>query len=394
MGCQQTPAEPPSPSLSMPVDPTSLARIEWVIGLDREPVRRNLLITQGYHDLSDALAGALGRENANWCTFASWASRTAGRFIREEEVPAAFRVLLGKLEPIHVSLARLNDALARVNTEASRDHDGILAIVRDTVRDVAEAIAAGNLAVFGELAPLFARALAVLAADEKPTALDTLVAELRPGPSERDGQTLLMSALRTYAVARAEADPRRKAAHMLFANGQVGLHEQIRLQRFIAGSINAPLRDALSAALEESGEGMPHPLAHEVHAVVSRMLHPIADATEALWQRFATRELMTLELPDGTLMLGRDVPAPPHAPLYPEVLDPIDDPAVSEFLGQYGADKPLAHDLDDRDWARLSYRMAYILELFRSRQCDAALFDEPLTREERAQAERATCTSG
>ena len=35
-----------------------------------------------------------------------------------------------------------------------------------------------------------------------------------------------------------------------------------------------------------------------------------------------------LELPDGTLMLGRDVPAPPHAQLYPEVLDRIDDPRL------------------------------------------------------------------
>ena len=95
---------------------------------------------------------------------------------------------------------------------------------------------------------------------------------------------------------------------------------------------------------------------------------------------------MTLELPDGTLMLGRDVPAPPHAPLYPEVLERIEDHKVTEFLAQYGADDPLAHDFDDRDWARLSYRMAYILELFRSRQCDAALFGEPLTPKERALA--------
>ncbi len=374
-------------SIRMNTDPTSSEHVEWVIGLDREPVRRNLLITQGYHELSHALAGELGRENANWCTFASWASRTAGRFIREEEVPRAFRALLGKLEPVQVSLARVNDALARVDSEASRDPDRILDVARDTVRDVAQAIAAGNLAVFGELAPLFAQAVAALEADGKPTALDALAAELRPGPSERGGQALLMSALKTYAAARAEKDPRRKAAHMLLANAEVGLHEQIRLQPFIAGSINAPVRDAIAEVLEESGQGLPHPLAHEAHAVVSRLLHPVSDAAEALWQRVATRELMTLELPDGKLMLGHDVPAPPHAPLYPEVLARIADLRVTEFLAQYGADDPLAHDLDDRDWARLSYRMAYILELFRSRQCDAALFGEPLTPKERAVAQ-------
>src|SRR4051794_30910209 len=86
--------------------PTSLERVEWVIGLDGEPARRNLLITQTYHDLSAALAHALGPESANWCTFATWASRTAGRFIREDEVPHVFRLLLGRFEPVHVTLAR------------------------------------------------------------------------------------------------------------------------------------------------------------------------------------------------------------------------------------------------------------------------------------------------
>ena len=373
-------------SRALNTDPTSGEHIEWVIGLDREPVRRNLLITQGYHDLSHALAGVLGRENANWCTFASWASRTAGRFIREDEIPKAFRALLGKLEPVQVSLARVNEALARVDSEATRDPDRILDVARDTVHDVAQAIAAGNLDVFGELAPLFARTLAALAADDKPTALDSLAADLRPGPSERGGQTLLISAFKTYAAARAEKDRHRKAEHMLLANAEVGLHEQIRLQPFIAGSINAPVRDAIAEVLEDAGSGLPHPLAHEAHAIVSRLLHPVSDAAEALWQRLATRELMTLELPDGTLMLGRDLPAPPHAPLYPEVLGRIDDPKLGEFLAQYGADDRLAHELDDRDWARLSFRMAYILELFRSRQCDAKLFGEPLTPKERAEA--------
>ena len=180
-----------------------------------------------------------------------------GRFIREEEVPRAFRALLGKLEPVQVSLARVNDALARVHSEASRDPDRILDVARETVRDVAQAIAAGNLAVFGELAPLFAKAVGALEADGKTTALDALAAKLRPGPSERGGQALLMSALKTYAAARAEKDPRRKAAHMLLANAEVGLHEQIRLQPFIAGSINAPVRDAIAQVLEAQVRGCP-----------------------------------------------------------------------------------------------------------------------------------------
>ena len=92
---------------------------------------------------------------------------------------------------------------------------------------------------------------------------------------------------------------------MLLANGQVGLHEQIRLQPYIAGSIDAPLRDALYVALDELGQSLPHHVAHAVHALASRLFHPVADAVSRLWEEFATRELMTLSLPDGELLLGR-----------------------------------------------------------------------------------------
>jgi hypothetical protein len=365
---------------------TSLEWIDWVIALDDEPVQRNLLITQGYHDLSEALAGALGRENANWCTFATWASQTAGRFIREEEVPAVVRLLLGRIAPIQVVLAHVDAALARVHEEASVDRDGVLDTIRGVVHDVSQLIAAGNLEVFGELAPLFSRVSAAFAAEEGADALDDVIAGLRPGSSERGGQALLAGALHTYAEARGEHDVRRKAALMLRANGEVGLHEQIRLQPFIAGAIDAPIRDALAAALEEVGEGLPRPLAHEVHAVVSRAVHPIADAAESAWEEIVTCELMTLQLPDAELMLGRDLPAPRGEPLYPPVLDPVDDRQTLALLASFGAVDPLEHGGATQDWARLSERMRYILELFRSRQLDARLHDEPFTAAQRATA--------
>jgi hypothetical protein len=65
-----------------------------IVALESQPVLRNLLITQCYHDLSCEIARVLGATNANWCTYATWASKTAGRFIRNDEVPALFRKLL------------------------------------------------------------------------------------------------------------------------------------------------------------------------------------------------------------------------------------------------------------------------------------------------------------
>jgi len=355
-----------------------------VIGLDAEPVRRNLLITQCYHDLSAELARVLGAENANWCTFATWASHTAGGFIREDEIPAAFRLLLGRFVPLHVTLTRANAALARVHDDATVDDDSVLELVRDVVHDVSRLIAAGNLLVFGELAPVFSRTIEALDGNSSAEPLRVVEETLKPGLSERGGQSLLRSALEDYAAARLEPEARRKAQRMLLANGQVGLHEQIRLQPFIAGAIDAPIRDALYDVLAEAGERLPHGLRREVHALMSRLLHPVADAAERLWQEFSTRELMTLSLPDRTLVLGEDLPAPRGQPLYPALLDPIDDPETAELLDQYEADRPGVAGTAASDWARLSDRMRYILDLFRSRQRDASLMDEPFTDEQRA----------
>ena len=72
------------------IHPPSRQEIESIIGLDGEPVIRNLRITQCYHDLSQAVASVIAETNVNWCTFATWASKTAGRFIRGELV-AMFR---------------------------------------------------------------------------------------------------------------------------------------------------------------------------------------------------------------------------------------------------------------------------------------------------------------
>jgi hypothetical protein len=358
--------------------------VAWIVGLESDPVRRNLLITQCYHDLSAALGKRLGAEHANWCTFATWASRTAGRFIRDEEVPAAFRDVLTGSTHLDRGIERANLALGRFHADAAIPKDVVLDIARRIVHEVGELITRGNLAVFSELGPVFARAIAALDEDGDGAALRRLGETLTEGSSERGGQTRLRLALNGYARARSEASLHRQAELMLLANARIGLHEQIRLQPFIAGSIEAPIRLALLDPADEAARRLPRGLRTLCRGALRLALRDASKAAERHWEELCTRELMTLQLPGETLLLGRQLPAPKGQPLYPALLDPIDDPETLDFLRRQDADHPAPLG-GAVNWTELADRMRYIVDLFRSRQLDAALQGGPFTDDQQRQ---------
>jgi hypothetical protein len=65
----------------------SLPSVDEVDGIATllDPVIRNLQITQCYQELSAGMAQRAGW-HANWCTFATWASKQAGQTIRKEDL--------------------------------------------------------------------------------------------------------------------------------------------------------------------------------------------------------------------------------------------------------------------------------------------------------------------
>lgn len=77
-----------------------------------EPVLRNLLITLRYHALTISLARVVGPTNANWATFATWASKTAGESIRGELVPGELAALFGAEGELEHSFGELKRAIA------------------------------------------------------------------------------------------------------------------------------------------------------------------------------------------------------------------------------------------------------------------------------------------
>ena len=94
---------------------------------------------------------------------------------------------------------------------------------------------------------------------------------------------------------------------------------------------------------------------------------------------------MTLHLPGETLVLGRSLRAPASQPLYPPLLDPVDDPEALGFLKEHHALGPDRVGSAAVNWTRLADRMRYIIDLFRSRQRHRPLQNQPFTAEQQRQ---------
>lgn len=166
-----------------------------------------------------------------------------------------------------------------------------------------------------------------------------------------------------------------------------GLHEQIRLQPSIAGSLRLPFGKEVRALYERhhrakySGE-----LLDRFHFIIEVLLRPvfreIDEELNEIWRRCVTRLFMELRLPGGDIHLGTDLQPRPGQPLFPRALQTIELDDLRKFLAVYGADGNTAQESGAEDWADIPERMHFILTLFRSRQQDGGLFSQPFSLEQ------------
>lgn len=358
------------------------------IGAIGDPVIRNLRITQCYHELALAIAQR-ATPGANWCTFATWASRQAGQTIRGEDFVRAAEDILGSHE-----VAQVVTVIIRLSsrTAGALTHDTILEAVHRAVdpeaalRRAADAVAIGNRKVFVEIGREFARWRGTAAAADAPDAAATaaFTDALRAGEPP-DGQRLLREAFAAYGNAcRATSDSER-AALMLLGNLLVGLHEQTRLQPQIQAALDATIDpDAVRAAL--------FPLVMpgvwlRLRARISRLIgRPMpadvaVDALVAVIRRrlraVITDLLMTLRLPGVSLHLGRDVRGE-----FPPELRAIDYPPLRTLLASIDPTPNATMGSGAEDWANLRQRMHYIADLFRCWHARPELFTAPFTPEQ------------
>lgn len=352
-------------SLATPEDCEAIVRTEHV-------VLRNLKITQMYHRLSLDIARLVGQRDANWCTFATSASKTAGYSIRREEMPFLDTwQKLCSVPRIGTLLEPFGQTLASVSASV-----GLSERIDAILDDVSAHISAGNLKVFAELGPLFAKFVARFhdSPEYERAALVAFLDEtLLVGPTELGGQDLLREALTHYYDAMFEQSEKARAELMLLGNLKIGWHEQMRLQPQIEAALNVPIEVGLRGAVAFRGG--------------ERLERRIAEAIRKPMREMATRLLMRLRLPRGDMRLGRDVPAVHRRSMFPDVLRTLHNAELVALVAKLDNDVDTCVGSYASDWASLEQRMNFIVDLFRTRQRSLDLFESPFEYDQRLQME-------
>jgi hypothetical protein len=311
-----------------------------------DPVICNLRITLAHQQLSLALHRITGAgSGANFHTWAVWGSKKAGRTIRQEDAPflpragSSLGTLLGAGSTAVVAHGSVR---RRVGVSVAAGAAAAVTLNRAAhgLLDRATAhILGGNVTVLTDIGRETARFVSSLSEphDGDENRITDFLAGLRLGPACSGGQDLLRGAYRHYYDASREADRDRRDELMLCANLLAILHEHQRLEPYIEASVPRPLR------------------------------------------RFVTKHLLGFAVGAEALKVSSDVPARGPSQ-FPDTLRTIENHELEMLLcGPHGWDRTpdtvagsAAHD-----WTKLSDRMNFIVDLFRSRQTDPNLFKSP-----------------
>ncbi len=355
--------------------------IPSVIEVDRiallsDPVSRNLQITQCYHELSLAMAQRTCND-ANWCTFATWASKQAGQTIRKEDLKRALEAALATAPATMAASADVASTARQISVR--QDVDQIRQKAWEAMNPLAAidrasaAVARGNQKVFAEIGREFARFIAACRDDAAfdPDNIARFCAALQPGDPP-DGQRYLRQAFMRYYQAFFETEAKTRVELMLLANLEIGFHEQTRLQPEIAEALDAWLVDPEQFTRRLIGLLFPY-RSWLVYAllIIRRILKQSTQFDTAISRLIAvarqqvrwllTEHMMLLNLPHGIrLRLGDDLSAG-----FPEVLRQITSPDLCILLDQIDPTPDSLSESGAADWADLPDRLHFIVDLFR-----------------------------
>src|ERR1043166_280397 len=287
-----------------------------------DPILRNLQITQCYYEISQSAAQWAGF-SANWCSFATWASKQAGQTIRMEDLIRAFEERFYLSAEISSVLEEIAGALRRIGArlESQVIKKALLRAINPAAAfsRASDAVARGNKKVFEEIGREYARFLSLFYDDSSfdSPKMARFCSALRPGDPP-DGQRFLGEAFTAYGQARFHNDAKEKAELILLANLEAGFHEQVRLQPEIAAALNAALQNSQEIKRQFLAELLPLFRSDDRYRVTRLLDHELlfdhvfdrlVREANRLIRQVITAHLMTLHLSGEVLRLGRDLTA-------------------------------------------------------------------------------------
>lgn len=330
---------------------------------------RNRRITIAYADLSRRLATMIAGEDekrwdANWCSFATWSSKTIGDSISDKPDSEQLARTLATLPP------RLRRSTIHALDRALGSGHGAMF----------RSLALGNRFVFLEIATAVASLLRFVERgsndDESgfDVECDRIVADLRrlqqldpswvvPRPVD---PLPLLEGLRAYLRASHAEDAKRRSELVLVGNIFLAAYEQRRVQIYVGTAFSL----FTAAALRRIVRGKS-----------SRYGPALLQRLSWAYGWFVTRSFLELDLAGDILRIGRRIPSPPpnqmESLVFPAELTWIEDPVLQALLTRYD----LAEGRRDRtyanNWLRYADRMNYIVNLFRGYQRYSELFKPP-----------------
>lgn len=324
---------------------------------------RNELITRTYGDLAQAMAGLLGTNDATWAGFGQWASTTIGGYL-SLRIP-----ILGDL----IGQA-FGDGNRDVFADIGRAHTTFLATVGRAYVEGADLPGAWVQCAADLQRRLFSPPGGPLDATAEGFWRDTLDPRSRPDGSRYN--LLLVLGFRAYYRALITGDPERRSRSILLGNCLIGLHEQRLLARAIGAGFRSWLRTITA----------PWRLLQPRARLLGHVPTGWQLRLESFWIHLATRHLIGVRLPWGTVRIGGAVPVG-ERPI--EVLRvsmagsesshhdsrPVRSLTDEELLGQ-AFERFTVTGEPAECWGNLRSRMAYIMALFARHQRSVGWFDQ------------------
>jgi hypothetical protein len=332
----------------------------------KDLVLRNLQVTQGYHRLTLGMQKVIGRSNVNWPAFAAHASKTAGYAIRQEVLPGAMTKPFLRIAGFRQTADFLNRCMVLNNANNRPCFDNRPG---EFLTRISRSVSEGNTIVFGELAYPFSQMIETFSNDwhYDGRKLEDFLGRFRPGPVQEGGQDYLIEAFAAYYQARFTHDRKLKAELVLRANFLVGLHEQIRLQPSIVRALTSPAEVLLKEKL---------PLFSMIPNGTNYW-GQVTGFSRDIAAEMATNAFMFISVPSGILSLSRDVRLPIGIMGFPAELKSLNDFRLRQLAQEWYGGLDTLTGSAATNWARLEDRMGFIIDMFRSYQQNASLYQAP-----------------